>query len=80
MGNLSEREQFFSKLAVLIGGWNASFGTNMGRLREWDQHFNGNDRDLMLYMLESHKVDVTFELKNEIKDLKAKLYDLTNKN
>lgn len=77
--NNSEREQFFSKLAYLIGGWNASFGTNMGRLREWDQYFNGDDKELMFYMLERHKVDVTYELKNEIKELKVKLFDLQNK-
>jgi hypothetical protein len=71
----TEREKILSYFAWIIGGWNASPGTSMGRLREWDQEFNGNDEKLVRYVLQQHENSVTYKLREENKALKARLYD-----
>lgn len=72
----SEREKLLSYFSWIVGGWNASPGTSMGHLRQWDQQFNGDDEELVRYILKQHENSVTHTLKEENKELKAKLYDL----
>jgi len=73
------RDIVYSHLAHQIGGWNASRGMHMGRAREYDDKFGGDDEQLVRYFLERHESDVTYPLKQEIIKLKAQLFDLTHR-
>lgn len=75
-----DRTRIFSLLAWLIGGWNVSKGITLGHLSCWDEHFDHDDEKLLRYLLESHEGQVTYDLREEIKKLKAKLYDLEQQN
>ncbi len=70
------RDIVYSHLAAQIGGWNASAGAHMGRLRDWDDEFRGDDAKLVAYLLRQHLHDTTFSLRQEVERLKSRLYDL----
>ncbi len=67
------RECLLSYFAFLIGGWNASKGTSPGRLR-FEDNYN-DDEAITRLLLDRHKSDISGPLNEEIKKLKAKLYD-----
>lgn len=74
---VSPRERLMSYFSWLMGGWNASPGIHAGRLA-FEPNY-ADDEAMARMILETHKSHVTYELKQEIQQLKAALYDVTKR-
>lgn len=72
------RTSLIAWLAYLMGGFNASAGTSMGRFRSEVKDIN-NDEEVALRLISIISEDAQRELKEENKRLKAEIYDLRNK-
>ncbi len=79
MSQPSPRDQLLSHLVTQVGGYNASSGMHTGRFREWEQNLGNDDARIVAKLLEDHRRAVAYPLNEEIKTLKARLFDLTNK-
>ncbi len=68
------RTALLAEFAAQIGGWNAGPPGSIGRLGTSCNI--DNDRAVVSYMLESYKRSQTYDLKQELIRLKARLFDL----
>ena len=70
------REKILSYFACKIGGWNAEKGKHTGNLINSTINYQ-NDEEVVNFLLDTYKNDIETPLKEEIKELKVKIYDLS---